>query len=112
MILMGGIALTAGLMLDLDKAAELVNFGACAGFMVVNLSVISHYFVRKKRTRTARHLELSFGAGRRLCRVPLDLAERFAAGYESGSDLESGRHSVFVSAGSPARNKSADHARD
>jgi len=48
MILMGAIALTAGLMLDLDKAAELVNFGACAGFMVVNLSVIGHYFVRRK----------------------------------------------------------------
>lgn len=31
MILMGGIAMVAGLLLDLDKAAELVNFGACAG---------------------------------------------------------------------------------
>lgn len=49
MILMGAIALTAGLMLDLDKAAELVNFGACAGFMVVNLSVIGHYFVRQRQ---------------------------------------------------------------
>jgi len=38
----------AGLVLDLDKAAELVNFGACAGFMVVNLSVIGHYFVRRR----------------------------------------------------------------
>ena len=45
---MGAIALTAGLMLDLDKAAELVNFGACAGFMVVNLSVIGYYFVRRR----------------------------------------------------------------
>jgi putrescine importer len=33
----------------LDKAAELVNFGACAGFMVVNLSVIGHYFVRQRK---------------------------------------------------------------
>ncbi len=46
MLLMGGIAMVAGLLLDLDMAAELVNFGACAGFMVVNLSVIGHYFVR------------------------------------------------------------------
>ena len=46
MILMGAIAMVAGLMLDLDKAAELVNFGACAGFMAVNLSVVGHYFVR------------------------------------------------------------------
>jgi amino acid transporter len=46
MMLMGGIALVGALLLDLDKAAELVNFGACAGFMVVNLSVIGHYFFR------------------------------------------------------------------
>jgi len=48
-VLMGGIAMVAGLVLDLDKAAELVNFGACAGFMVVNLSVIGHYFFRLRR---------------------------------------------------------------
>jgi putrescine importer len=48
-LLMGGIALIAGLLLDLDKAAELVNFGACAGFMAVNLSVIGYYFVRLRR---------------------------------------------------------------
>jgi putrescine importer len=47
MILMGAIAMGAGLLLDLDKAAELVNFGACGGFMVVNLSVIGHYFGRR-----------------------------------------------------------------
>jgi putrescine importer len=47
-VLMGGIAMVAGLLLDLNKAAELVNFGACAGFMVVNLSVIGHYFVRRR----------------------------------------------------------------
>jgi len=41
--------MVAGLLLDLDKAAELVNFGACAGFMAVNLSVIGHYFVRLRR---------------------------------------------------------------
>lgn len=48
-LLMGVIAMLAGLALDLDKAAELVNFGACAGFMVVNLSVIGHYFVLQRR---------------------------------------------------------------
>ena len=45
---MGAIALVGGLLLDLDKAAELVNFGACAGFMAVNLSVIGCYFFRRK----------------------------------------------------------------
>lgn len=48
-LLMGAIAMFAGLALDLDKAAELVNFGACAGFMVVNLSVIGHYFVLQRK---------------------------------------------------------------
>lgn len=47
MALMGGIALVGGLLLNLDKAAELVNFGACAGFMMVNLAVIGHYFLRR-----------------------------------------------------------------
>jgi putrescine importer len=51
-LLMGGIAMIAGLLLDLDKAAELVNFGACAGFMVVNLCVIGHYFVRRRERRS------------------------------------------------------------
>jgi amino acid transporter len=54
MLVMGAIALVAGLLLDLDKAAELVNFGACAGFMVVNLSVIGHFFVRRKERGLAR----------------------------------------------------------
>ena len=50
-LLMGGIAMTAGLLLDLDKAAELVNFGACAGFMAVNCSVVAHYFIRRRQRR-------------------------------------------------------------
>jgi amino acid transporter len=45
-LLMGGIACIGGLLLDLDQGAELVNFGACLGFMAVNLSVLGHYFVR------------------------------------------------------------------
>jgi putrescine importer len=48
MLLMGGIALIGGALLDLDKAAELVNFGACAGFLAVNYSVISLYFFRRR----------------------------------------------------------------
>ena len=83
MILMGAIALVAGLLLDLDKAAELVNFGACAGFMVVNLSVIGHFFVRKHERGAGGAVELSFYSGGRLCRLPVDLAERLAAGDES-----------------------------
>jgi amino acid transporter len=53
MLLMGAIAMVAGLFLDLDKTAELVNFGACAGFMAVNLSVIGCYFVQRRERNPA-----------------------------------------------------------
>jgi len=53
-VLMGAIAMVAGLLLDLDKAAELVNFGACAGFMAVNLSVIGCYFFRRRERSGAQ----------------------------------------------------------
>lgn len=47
MILMGGVAATAALLLSLERAAALVNFGACLGFMAVNCSVVGHYAVRR-----------------------------------------------------------------
>jgi putrescine importer len=48
-LLMGGIAVVGALALDLEGAAELVNFGACAGFMMVNLAVVGHYFLRLRQ---------------------------------------------------------------
>lgn len=45
--LIGVISLTA-LFLSLGTAASLINFGALLGFAMVNLSVIAHYFIRKK----------------------------------------------------------------
>jgi amino acid transporter len=48
-LLMGGIACLGGLVFDLDQGAELVNFGACLGFMAVNVSVLAHYFVRLRQ---------------------------------------------------------------
>lgn len=53
-LLMGGIACVGALVFDLDQGAELVNFGACLGFMAVNVSVISHYFVRLRERSGAR----------------------------------------------------------
>jgi len=53
-LLMGVIAAIGGVLLDLDQAAELVNFGACLGFMAVNLSVLSHYFVRRRERGVSR----------------------------------------------------------
>lgn len=52
-LLMGGIAGAGALVFDLDQGAELVNFGACIGFMAVNLSVVGHYFVRLRQRRGA-----------------------------------------------------------
>ncbi|MGH6609487.1 MAG: APC family permease, partial [Burkholderiaceae bacterium] len=51
MLLMGFIAMTGAMLLDLGRAAELVSFGACAGFMAVNCSVIGEYFVRRRARR-------------------------------------------------------------
>lgn len=45
--LIGVVSLTA-LFLSLGAAVSLINFGALLGFAMVNLSVIAHYFVRKK----------------------------------------------------------------
>jgi amino acid transporter len=43
---MGVVTLIGGFLLSFQLAAEAINFGALMGFMAVNLSVISHYFVR------------------------------------------------------------------
>jgi amino acid transporter len=43
--LMGGFPLTASLAMRFQLAVELLNFGAFAGLILVNLSVIRHYFV-------------------------------------------------------------------
>jgi putrescine importer len=53
-LLMGGIAGIGALLLDLDQSAELVNFGACLGFMAVNVSVLGYYFVRMRQRSGAR----------------------------------------------------------
>lgn len=54
LLLMGSIAALGALLLDLDQAAEVVNFGACLGFMVVNLSVLGLYFVRRRERRASQ----------------------------------------------------------
>jgi amino acid transporter len=47
-ILIGLISLIA-LKLSLAAAASLINFGALIGFTLVNLSVVSYYFIRNKK---------------------------------------------------------------
>lgn len=43
----------AGLLLPLEEAVSLVNFGALAGFFLVNVSVVAHFVVRERRRRPA-----------------------------------------------------------
>ena len=47
--LMGGLTLLGVLFLRFQIAVELLNFGAFAGFVLVNLSVIRHFYIRLKR---------------------------------------------------------------
>lgn len=47
-LIIGVIALSA-LFLNLTTAISLINFGALFAFFFVNLSVVAHYFIRKKQ---------------------------------------------------------------
>jgi amino acid transporter len=43
---MGAISLVGAVLVRFQLAVELINFGAFVGFILVNLSVIRHYFIR------------------------------------------------------------------
>jgi amino acid transporter len=47
--LMAGLSLVGVVFMRFQIAVELLNFGAFAGFVLVNLSVIRHFFIRRKR---------------------------------------------------------------
>lgn len=53
------VSLAGALLMRFQIAIELLNFGAFAGFVLVNLSVIQHYFIRLKQ-RTGRALLSNF----------------------------------------------------
>ncbi len=46
--LMGGVTLAGAVLLRFQMAVELINFGAFAGFVLVNLSVVRHFYLRLK----------------------------------------------------------------
>ncbi|HLH05093.1 MAG TPA: APC family permease [Bryobacteraceae bacterium] len=46
--LMGALCAFAAVAMRFEIAAELLNFGAFAGFVLVNLSVIRHFYVRQR----------------------------------------------------------------
>jgi amino acid transporter len=54
-LLMGVISFAGALLISFQQVVELVNFGAFAGFILVNCSVIAHYYIRK-RERSGIHL--------------------------------------------------------
>jgi putrescine importer len=49
--LMGGLSLLGALLMRFELAVELLNFGAFAGFILVNLSVIRHFYLRRRERR-------------------------------------------------------------
>jgi putrescine importer len=46
---MGGVTLLGAILIRFQLAVELLNFGAFVGFILVNLSVIRHYYLRKRQ---------------------------------------------------------------
>ncbi|MFN0086458.1 MAG: APC family permease [Blastocatellia bacterium] len=55
-LLMGGLHLAGALLLKYAEAAELVNFGAFIGFMLVNLAVIRHFRLRPEQRQGSQWL--------------------------------------------------------
>ena len=53
--LIGVISFAGSLLIGFQQIVELVNFGAFAGFILVNLSVIGHYYFGK-RERAGLHV--------------------------------------------------------
>ncbi|WP_051669980.1 APC family permease [Bryobacter aggregatus] len=46
-LLMGVLSFIGSLLISFQQVVELVNFGAFAGFVLVNCSVIAHYYLRR-----------------------------------------------------------------
>ena len=67
--LMGAVSLAGSLLLGFQLAVELLNFGAFVGFILVNLSVIRHFYLRlRERSGWATVTNLIFPlAGAAVC---------------------------------------------
>ncbi|MGH9837532.1 MAG: APC family permease [Blastocatellia bacterium] len=53
-LLMGVICLIGALLMNLEQAADLVNFGACLGFISVNLSALAYGFFHRRERRPSQ----------------------------------------------------------
>lgn len=58
-LLMGVLSFLGSVVISFQQVVELVNFGAFAGFVLVNCSVIAHFFIRK-RERSGRQFFTNF----------------------------------------------------
>ena len=56
---MVGLVALSALSFDLVTATALINFGALVAFTFVNLSVISHFFIREGRNKAGRIVSTS-----------------------------------------------------
>ena len=59
---MGAIHLSGALVLRYAETAELVNFGALLGFMLVNLAVVRHFFFRLQQRAIGLNLAIPLAA--------------------------------------------------
>lgn len=50
-LILFALSVSGALILSLSLASEIVSFGAISGFMLVNLSVIALYYIRRRRRR-------------------------------------------------------------
>ncbi|MDR0853200.1 MAG: APC family permease [Clostridiales Family XIII bacterium] len=55
-LIMAAVGIIGSILLDLTLVCELMNFGGLLGFMFVNLSVISHFFVRRNGRNPWKYL--------------------------------------------------------
>jgi putrescine importer len=57
LLIMGAVSLAGALLFRFQLAVELLNFGALSGFILVNLSVIRHFYLREKQRGGWRTVE-------------------------------------------------------
>jgi amino acid transporter len=62
-LVVAAISLVVGLFFTkrVDNLSRIVNFGALTGFLLLHLSVISHYFIRERSGDWLRHLLMPLG---------------------------------------------------
>jgi amino acid transporter len=53
---MGAVSFLGAMATTFQLVVELVNFGAFVGFILVNLSVIAHYYVRERQRSGSKFL--------------------------------------------------------